>query len=260
MPGTPGGPPANPALDELCTPMVTLQNDLAMTGAGGMRFNMFVPDATATIQKHSRAICRFIYRKPEEVRRNMRITLVIDPGYDGVAYAGGGEIHFSSAYIGRIGGNAMAQEFEINGVLVHEITHLWQQNRGGSGALREALADYTRFRVGFDRLSRRRPGGNWGDAYTTGGFFMVWLEDKYDKDFGYKANVGMSSQMFSYPNLVQEVTGKNIDAAWAEYQAELRMMDQEPAAAAPDFETQMRIVSGHQKWVEQPFDLRWIRQ
>ena len=83
------------------------------------------------------------------------------------------------------------------------------------------MADYTRYKVGFDRLSRGAAGGNWSDPYTTGGFFIVWIEEKYDKDFGYKVNMGMKNRAFSYPALVQEVTGKNIDAAWAEYQAEI---------------------------------------
>jgi hypothetical protein len=222
-------PPApNPALDEVCTPMVILQNNLAETGEGGQRFNMQVPDATATIQQHARAICRLIYRKPEEVRRNATVTLFISAAYDGVARAGGGRVEFASSHIAGINGGAEAQAFEINGVLVHEITHLYQQNRGGTGANREALADYVRYKVGFDRLRRRRPGGNWTAPYTTGGFFMVWLEDKYDRDFGYKLNIGMGNPSFSYPDLVQQVTGKTIDAAWAEYQAEIQMMDQEP--------------------------------
>jgi hypothetical protein len=38
----------------------------------------------------------------------------------------------------------------------------------------------------------------------------------------------MGNPSFSYPDLVQQVTGKTIDAAWAEYQAEIQMMDQEP--------------------------------
>jgi hypothetical protein len=173
------------------------------------------------MQKHSRAVCRLLYRKPEEVRRNASFRLIIDTAYNGVAFTGGGEIHFSSGYIGRIGGNAQAQEFEINGVLVHEVTHLWQSNQGGGGALVEAMADWVRYRAGFDRLARRRPGGNWSDAYTTGGFFIAWIEDKYDKDFGYKVNIGMKTRNFSYPALVQQVTGKPIDAVWADYQAEI---------------------------------------
>ena len=155
------------------------------------------------------------------MRRNTSIGLVIDPNYGGVAQAGGGSITFGSGYIGRIGGNDQAVSFEINGVLVHEGTHLWQSNAGGGGALVEAMADYVRFKAGFDRIQRRRPGGNWSEPYTTGGFFIVWLEDKYDKDFGYKVNMGMKQRNFSYPALVQQVTGKTIDQAWAEYQAEI---------------------------------------
>jgi hypothetical protein len=186
---------------------------------GGMRFDTAVPDPQATMQQHARTICRFIFRKPEDVRKVTASSLVIDQ-HGGVAQAGGGRIQFDANYIGGIGGNAAAIAFEINGVLVHESTHLWQYNNGG-GALVEAMADYVRFRSGFDKLSRRRPGGNWTDPYTTGGFFIAWVEDKYDKDWGYKVNMGMRTQGFSYPNFIMQTFGKTADALWAEYQADI---------------------------------------
>jgi len=214
-----GGPPANSALDQACTPTITFNNRFPAT-TGGMRFDTAVPDPVATMQAHSRAICRWIYRKPEEVKRVTNLSLTIDNA-GGVAYTSGSGINFSSNYIGGIGGNAAAIAFEINGVLVHEGTHVWQNNNGG-GALVEAMADYVRYRVGFDKLSRRRTGGNWSDPYTTGGFFIVWVEDKYDKDWGYKVNIGMKTPGFSYPNFIQQTFGKSADALWAEYQADIR--------------------------------------
>jgi hypothetical protein len=83
------------------------------------------------------------------------------------------------------------------------------------------MADFVRYQVGFDRLSRRRRGGNWNQPYTTGGFFISWIAEKYDPDFGYKVNMGMKNPGFSYPDLVQQITGKDVDAAWAEYQADI---------------------------------------
>jgi hypothetical protein len=214
-----GGPPSNPAVDTLCTPMVAFDN-MFPTTTGGMRFNTHVPDVTATMQAHSRAICRWIFRTPEDVKRVSMVTVIID-NHAGVANAGGGTIRFSANYIGGIGGNDAAVAFEINGVLVHEATHLWQYNNGG-GALVEAMADYARFRVGYDRLSRRRTGGNWSDPYTTGGFFIAWVEDKYDKDWGYKVNMGMKTSGFNYANFIQATFGKSADDLWAEYQADIQ--------------------------------------
>jgi hypothetical protein len=83
------------------------------------------------------------------------------------------------------------------------------------------MADYVRFRSGFDKISRRRPGGNWSDPYTVGGFFIAWVEDKYDKDWGYKINMGMKTAGFSYPNFIMQTFGKTADALWAEYQADI---------------------------------------
>jgi hypothetical protein len=252
-------PPENPAIDALCTPMVVFQNQ-APTTVGGMRFTQHVPDPVATMQRLSREVCALLYRKPEEVRKNATIRLFIDPTYNGVAYASGGSIHFSPDHIARQGNNAERLSAEIHGVLAHEVTHLWQQNQGGTRDNREAVADWVRYRTGFDSLDRRRVGGNWSSAYTPGGFFISWLEDKFDRDFGYKLNVGFSKANFSYPNLVMEVTGKNIDAVWADYQAELRAMrGQDLEAMETDYETLLRIESGHQDLVDQAIDLGWRR-
>jgi len=219
FPSVDGGPPSNSAVDDLCTPKVVFTN-MFPASTGGMRFDKAVPDVTATMQAHSRTICRWIFRKPEDVNRNAQVTLVID-NHDGVAETGGARIAFSANYIGGIGGNDAAIAFEINGVLVHEATHIWQYDNGG-GALVEAMADYVRYRSGFDKLSRRHTGGNWSDPYTTGGFFIAWVEDKYDQDWGYKINMGMKTPSFSYPKLIQDTFGKSADALWAEYQADIK--------------------------------------
>jgi hypothetical protein len=217
--GQEGGPPPNPALDQACTPNIVFDNQFPNT-TGGKRFDAAVPDPTATMQDISQRICRWIYRKPEEVPRVPTLSLTIDAA-DGVAYTSGSGIHFSSTYIGGIGGNDAAISFEIHGVLAHEGTHVWQYDNGG-GNLVEAMADYVRYRSGYDKLSRRQRGGNWSDPYTTGGFFIAWVEDKYDKDWGYKINMGMKNPGFSYPNFIQQTFGKSADALWAEYQADIK--------------------------------------
>jgi hypothetical protein len=215
-----GGRPSNPALDQRCTVPVRPDNKVP-TSAGGMTFAKSIPDPTATMQRIARAICNTIYRKPEEVKDVMLEGLTID-AVDGVAYTAGNAITFSSNYIASFanGKSQAAIDFELNGVLAHEGTHIWQYNHGG-GWLVEAMADYVRYRVGYDKLSRRSRGGNWDSPYTTGGFFIVWIEDKYDPDFGYKVNMGMKDAAFSYPALVKQVTGKDVDALWAEYQSQI---------------------------------------
>jgi hypothetical protein len=212
-------PPENPDVDKACTPTVTFTN-MFPTTTGGMRFTTAIPDPVATMQQISRTVCRFIYRKPEEVKKVPAMSLVIDE-HGGVAQTAGNRIQFDANYIGGIGGNADAISFEIHGVLAHEDTHVWQSS-GGGGSLVEAMADYVRFRSGYDKISRRHVGGNWSDPYTTGGFFIVWVEDKYDKDWGYKLNMGMKSSTFDYATFIQQTFGKTADALWAEYQADIK--------------------------------------
>jgi hypothetical protein len=215
-----GGVGSNPALDQKCTVPVTFRNE-AMGSAGGDAITKEFPDAVAMMQAHARKVCNILYRSPDEVKPVTRQTLVIDM-HDGVAYASGGEIHFSAVYIGNFvrGKQPPAITMELNGVLVHESTHVWQYTNGG-GWLVEAMADYVRYKAGFDRIQRRQKGGNWDSPYTTGGFFIHWIEEKYDKDFGYKVNMGMKNRTFSYPALVQQVTGKPVDMVWDEYQADI---------------------------------------
>jgi hypothetical protein len=212
-------PPENADVDKLCTPTVTFTN-MFPTTAGGTRFTTAIPDPVETMQQTSRTVCRYIYRRPEEVKKVPNLALVIDE-HGGVAQTAGARIQFDATYIGGIGGNADAISFEIHGVLAHEDTHVWQNANGGGGALVEAMADYVRYRSGYDKISRRHPGGNWSDPYTTGGFFIVWVEDKYDKDWGYKINMGMRTSGFDYATFIQQTFGKTADALWAEYQADI---------------------------------------
>ena len=213
--------PSNPDLDKRCTVPVTFTNKVA-TSMGGMIFTREIPDAVAKSQEHSRIICNILYRKPEEVKNISRQGLTIDTD-SGVAFTAGDNITFSSDYIANFsnGKSTAAINFELNGVLVHEGTHIWQYNNGG-GWLVEAMADYVRYKAGFDKLSRRRPGGNWNQPYTVGGFFIAWIEEKYDHDFGYKVNMGMKNQGFNYANFIMQTFGKSADALWAEYQAAIK--------------------------------------
>jgi hypothetical protein len=213
--------PSNPDLDKRCTVPVTFNNKVP-TSPGGMIFTREIADAVAASQEHSRIICNILYRKPEEVRNVTRQGLTIDTD-SGVAFTAGGNITFSSDYIAGFsnGKSSAAIDFELNGVLVHEGTHIWQYANGG-GWLVEAMADYVRFKAGFDKLSRRHPGGNWNQPYTVGGFFIAWIEEKYDPDFGYKVNMGMKNQGFDYAAFVQQITGKPVDMVWADYQAAIK--------------------------------------
>jgi hypothetical protein len=220
-PALDGGGPPSAALDQRCTVPITYRNQ-AMGAEGGRIFDTAIPDVTAAMQAHARAICRILYRKPEEVKNVRQQGLTVEP-QSAIAFAAGSNITFSTNYIASFarGKSQAVINDELNGVLVHEGTHVWQYTNGG-GALVEAMADYVRFKAGYYTLARRRPGGNWDQPYTTGGFFIAWIEERYDPDFGYKVNMGMRDRGFSYPAFVQQITGKSVDAVWTEYQAAIR--------------------------------------
>jgi hypothetical protein len=216
-----GGTPPSASLDQRCTVPTTFANN-SMGSNGANIFNMSFPDPVKTTQEHARAICRILYRKPEEVRNvtSQKLTLAVSKE---IAFTAGSAVTFGTDYISNFsrGKSKAVIDDELNGVLVHEGAHVWQYTNGG-GALVEAMADYVRYKAGFYTLARRGRGGNWSDPYTTGGFFIAWVEEKYDPDYGYKLNMGMKDRGFDYPKFVQEITKKSIDTVWAEYQAAIR--------------------------------------
>ncbi len=194
-----------------------------MGSEGAKIFAASIPDAVSAMQAHARAICKILYRKVDEVKnvKQQRLTLEAN---DDIAFAVGGNITFSTDYIADFarGKSKPAIDAELNGVLVHEGAHVWQNTNGG-GALVEAMADYVRFKAGLLHAGAARRAAATGTIpYTTGGFFIAWVEDKYDPDYGYKLNLGMKDNGFSYPQFVQQVTGKSIDAVWADYQAAIK--------------------------------------
>ena len=202
--------------DDVCSPRVVVDNENP-TGAGA-GFAQAVPDPQPFIQMITRQLCEILYRKPDEPRAPGMVTLRVYD-FDGVANAGGGTINLSTRHLAKYRGAALKEE--ITGVLVHEATHLYQYN-DGPGGLIEGIADFVRIEAGHHSINRRTRGGNWDDGYTTTGFFLSWLDDQYP-DFGYKLNLKLTrddNQRWS-DQVFEDLTGKDVDTLWQEYQATL---------------------------------------
>ncbi|OLA87616.1 MAG: hypothetical protein BHW66_11380 [Akkermansia sp. 54_46] len=162
---------------------------------------------------------------------------------DGVAckWGGNGEVAISCS-TRHIEGlfkddDAAKVYFEIRGVLLHELTHVYQQEPQGIGsygtnrefrAFIEGMADAVRIaNGGFHRGAYRPTGGSYMDGYLHAGHFFVWLRDYKDPEFLRKLNrSALEVVPWSFDGAVKYALGSeyHIDELWREYQ---RVMEEE---------------------------------
>ena len=122
-------------LDKACTPTVVIQQE--DTGAHGMIFNTAVPDPEAFVQATGRKVCRILYRQPSEVRAANKVTLILRDDPNVVANKAGdvGDITIvvSTYYLAdfKTGGGDIRTELE--GILTHEMTHMYQNDDKAAG-------------------------------------------------------------------------------------------------------------------------------
>lgn len=205
-----------------CNPEIEFQNDEA-DGDGAM-FDQVIDDPEGTLAEIACQVCTILYRDPSEVTKEPDTIRLRIYDFEGVANAGGGNINFSSRHIANYDEPDDAR-FEYLGVLIHEVTHLYQFDDGGGGLV-EGMADFVRIRAGHHRMNRRSPGGAWTDAYTTSGFFFSWLAGPgglqtdgrmpSDPDIGWAINKQMKDS-WSEQVFVDRL-GADVDTLWEQYQ------------------------------------------
>jgi len=178
-----------------------------------------VPDAKLAIVQAAQYVCSVLYKNASEVPPVTKVKLVLE-AMEGVAFATGGsaskELHISTNYVNGVGGDV---KLELDGILIHENTHIWQQSgKGSDGGLIEGVADYVRAGGNwYPAGSRNRKGGAYNDAYTTSAYFLGWVNSKY-LDFAYRFNLAMKS--FPGPSIFKTLTGVDVDTLWNQYQSE----------------------------------------
>lgn len=177
-------------------------------------------------------VCQLLYKDPSEVPEISKVVLTVK-SMDGVAYTSGlrkpteKTTVVSSNYLKSIMDRMKDKPAIVNelaGVVTHETVHIYQKSckkdSPDHGSMIEGIADAIRYYAGVDNISRRHKGGTWTGAYTTTGFFIVWLQEKYDKDFLYKLNkYAGETEEFHWENAMQTLLNKPVKALWDEYQA-----------------------------------------
>jgi hypothetical protein len=147
------------------------------------------------------------------------VTLLFDPNLKGVAHAANGRITIAAEWVRAHPGDW--------GMVIHELTHIVQDYRGGGeGWLTEGIADYIRhrhFEKNAESLAKRidPAKSSYKEAYTTAAAFLLWLEEKKNKDI--VRNLNAASRAGTYtPELFTHYCGSAVDALWKEFMAEVK--------------------------------------
>ena len=106
----------------------------------------------------------------------------------------------------------------FEGVLFHEMTHVWQWNGNGqaNGGLIEGIADFVRNRAGYvDRTwVKNGQGDRWDQGYSVTMRFLNYCNDKR-ADFVAELNKMMRYRYSD--NYFQLLLGKTVDQLWSDY-------------------------------------------
>jgi hypothetical protein len=220
----------NPELDAKCTPTVTLQ--MEDDGPKGQIFTDAVPEPEAFVQETGRMVCRILYREPDEVRDANHITLIIrdDPEYPGwkMGDVGNITVMISTDHLAQVQADGRDVETEIRGILLHEMTHMYQHDDKAPGEgtypnmenVLEGVADFVRIRAGFrPHNAVASKSGTWDDVgYWKPAFFMLWIDLQYP-DFLYQLNLTMmpGDYVAWTPDTFEDITGVSVDDHWALY-------------------------------------------
>jgi alpha-L-fucosidase len=161
-----------------------------------------------------------VYPK-EAARFNARtlrlVNFVIDPSYDGVAATDAGVVTFNPVWFQK--------HPEDIDVVTHEVMHIVQDYRHDPpGWLTEGIADYARFVFGVNNAAAHwtlpdyTAGQSYENAYRVTARFLVWASQRGDAQLVDRLDAALRSGKYT-PSLWVKLTGKTVDALWAEYAA-----------------------------------------
>ncbi len=221
-------------------PTLQFQNN-AMGTSGGMAIDRLVPDPETFLRDHVLDVARTLYFKADD--QNLptvnSITVIVDPSF--TAHPAQKEDLDNNSYIirlnpGHFEGAALATDqkkmLELEGVMNHELTHIYQAQPRGAGAYDgsspywafiEGTADAVRPLLGpYADGAPAMPGGTWMSGYRTTGWFLVWLTDTKDADFMRKFNrTAVQLNPWSWDSAMENIFGEGVTTQelWDEYQA-----------------------------------------
>ncbi|MFC5047006.1 basic secretory protein-like protein [Aquimarina hainanensis] len=222
--------------NDFLTPTIIFK-DSDGSSTGSQVFHQVIPDAKRHMQQKCLEVAQILYRRSSEAPKFRQLTFEIKDG-DFVAYKyGDGDaigIVVSTRHLTKIyrdsGNDPQVIKDEIDGILYHEVTHGYNNSPEAGGtydgsspfwAYTEGIADGVRIYAGYHQT--RQPdvnnGKRWLGGYTTTGFFLQYVTQKYDKNFIYKFNKAAKDlgKSWSFDASFKSILGKGVEQVWNEY-------------------------------------------
>ena len=210
--------------------------DQAKETEGSKIYANIIKDPEAYISEQARDVLATLYYSPADSIPPVDNIYYTLEDVDGISAKGGegrdAYVFYSTRHIEQsyAGQNTEKVLFETRGVLLHELTHVYQLSPQGIGnydddrvvwCFIEGMADAVRVANGGFLPEDRPKGGNYMDGYRTTGFFLAWLKDNKDPDFLRKFNASTLAVIpWSFNGAIKHVLGEeaDIDELWYEYQ------------------------------------------
>lgn len=154
--------------------------------------------------------------KDFNVNATKTVVFSIDPEYSGVAMTSGGVVTYSSTY--------MSEHPKDIDVVTHEIMHIIQSYRGGSGPswLTEGIADYVRYKYGIDNagagwsMPAYNSNQSYENSYRITARFLAWLELHVKNGIVKNLDAMLRTNTYSEKSWEKE-TSKTVDELWNMY-------------------------------------------
>jgi len=188
----------------------------AETTPGGVRFNneLGVDYTRETMLTATNFIWNLLQQSNDADKKSVeRVSLFVDD-MEGIAYASNNEIHVGANYIGNITADI---KWDFNGVLYHEMTHIWQWS-GPTGVV-EGIADFVRLKADYAPSHWVQPGGGdrWDEGYSVTARFLDYCNGLRD---GFVAELNKKMRDSYSDNYFVELLGKTVDQLWSDYKAQ----------------------------------------
>ncbi|KAJ3085222.1 hypothetical protein HK102_000198 [Quaeritorhiza haematococci] len=215
------------------SPVIKVENKDAQ--GSGKLFNVAISHPVEWLTAISQVVLMALYTHPQRTPRHIKSLQLIVRDMDGVAYCTGEkhkEIHLSTSYLSTVfksrGESVDELILEINGVIWHEMVHVWQWNGRGKapGGVIEGVADYVRLEAGLAPPHwKREKGGTWDSGYSTTAYFLEWVErgkgEGKDRCINFVKRLNLAMKAGWDVGFFEVITGVDVEELWKEYQKSL---------------------------------------
>ncbi|KAK8648010.1 hypothetical protein V6N13_128774 [Hibiscus sabdariffa] len=170
-----------------------------------------------------------LFEQPDPAsRKNVQsVSLFVVDNLDprAVAVTCNNNINVSANSMAGLTGGQLKRSF--NGVLYHEMAHVWQWNGNGQQGdgnlvgLIEGIADFVRLKADYvpDGWARPGDGEHWYEGYAVTAWFLDYCEGLKS---GFVAELNGKLRDGYSPDLFIQILGKTVDQLWTGYKNQPR--------------------------------------